>query len=67
MEQEIFLHGQWASSFFGLNAWPENYDMFLDGFDFSELTEKFQEMLAAIKHTAEQMPSQQEYINSGLN
>ncbi len=66
MEEEIFMHYQWVSAFIGLGFWPENYDLFLDAFDFSKLQQQYKEMLGAINHTVSQLPEHLSYINEGL-
>jgi tryptophan 7-halogenase len=65
-EREFFGHNYWYSAFLGLEFWPENYNQFLDAFDFQELSNNYQQMLAAIHQTTEQLPNHLDYLKSGL-
>lgn len=65
-EREFFNHNYWTSTLLGLDFWPESYDQFLDSFDFQELNNNYQRMLAAITQTTDQLPNHIEYLKSGL-
>jgi tryptophan halogenase len=67
MDEEIFLTRQWASACINLGISPQNYDQFLDAFDFNNISNGYKAMMEGIKETAAQMPFQRDYIEDGLS
>jgi tryptophan 7-halogenase len=65
-EGEVFASSLWVSTLLGLNFWPDSYDQFLNGFDSAALSNNYQQMLDAIKHTTPQLPNHLDYLQSGL-
>ena len=61
-ELETFLEGSRASTFIGLDMWPDKYDPFLDAFDIEDLKQRFNYMRAAIRDTVIKMPSHRVYL-----
>lgn len=61
-DQEIFHEGKQASTFIGLDMWPDKYDPFLDAFDIEELKQRFNSLRAAIRDTVIKMPGHRLYL-----
>lgn len=61
-EQETFNEGSRASTFIGLDMWPDKYDPFLDAFEIENLKQRFNYMRAAIKDTVIKMPGHRLYL-----
>jgi len=63
-EHETFYDGYQASTFIGLNMWPDKYDPFLDSFDIENLKQRFNYLRAAIRDTVTKMPSHRHYLEN---
>ncbi|MGJ8663031.1 MAG: tryptophan halogenase family protein [Marinicella sp.] len=61
-ELETFQESARASTFIGLDMWPDKYDPFLDAFDIEDLKQRFNYMRAAIRDTVINMPSHRLYL-----
>lgn len=65
-ELETFQESSRASTFIGLNMWPNEYDPFLEAFDFEELKQRFNYLRAAIRDTVIKMPGHRLYLENYL-
>lgn len=61
-EYDVISDSLWAAFFFGLQIWPERYDVMTDALTEKELRQQHQHIKAAIQKTVVAMPSHQQVL-----
>ncbi len=59
---ELFTTPSWVAVMLGQNIWPETHDPIADTLDPAKVTQAMEQMRAAYRATAEQLPPQEDFL-----